>query len=152
MFSSGTYYRRAAGEGATYIGLVIVVYDTLAGDLRRAGEAAAHGEIGARCEATNHALLLLGHLESWAESLEEEALRASLGQFYGYLRAQTIALQVSARSEGFEELAALVEGTRAAWQHKEMMHTGRTVGAHVGGGTSPVPDEAEEGARMSWSA
>ncbi len=151
MFRSETYYRRAAGEGATYIGLLLVVYDTIAGDLRRAGLAADRGDIAGRCEATNHALLLLGHLESWAESVEDVTLRTSLGQFYGYLRAQAVAFQASTSGDGFAELARLVEETRAVWQQKEMMQVRQAPQVGLG----DVVGAAEEGEgrrRMNWSA
>ena len=151
MVSSETFYRQTAGEGATYIGLLLVVYDTLAGDLRRAGEAVDRGDIAARCHATNHALLLLGHLESWAESLAEVELRTSLSHFYAYLRVQAIALQAAGRKDGFNELAGLVEETRAVWQRKEA--SGAVTASQIGGvARAFAAEEQESSARGSWSA
>lgn len=119
MPSSETLYRQMAGEGATYIGLLLVVYDTLAEDFRRAGQAVERGDISARCEATNHALLLLGHLESWTESLDDATLASSLLQFYGYLRSHALQLQTATDPAAFHELARLVGETRACWQKRE---------------------------------
>lgn len=152
MFSSESYYRRASAEGATYVGLLVVVYDTLAGDFRNAGAAAARGDIAGRCEATNHALLLLGHLESWVDSLDDAALQDSLRQFYSHLRSQAIALQVTTGSEGFEELARLVAETRATWQQKEARE--RQMRSEAGK-IAPVMSYEETGERepgQSWSA
>lgn len=151
MIRSETFYRQAAGEGATYIGLLLVVYDTLAGDLRRAGQAVEAGDIAGRCDATNHALLLLGHLESWAASLAEVELRESLGRFYAFLRSQAIALQAATVGAGFADLAGLVEETRAVWQQKEASLSAVRLQARQ----LPAAFEAEEqssASRGSWSA
>lgn len=152
MPSSETLYRQMAGEGATYIGLLLVVYDTLAEDLRRAAQAVERAEIQARCDATNHALLLLGHLESWTASLDDATLQASLLQFYGYLRAQAMLLQTATQAVGFYDLARLVGETRAAWQKREsqqasMAHTPATPAQSQG-----WMDDIGGGGRHSWSA
>ena len=147
---SETLYRHAAAEGATYIGLVLVVYDALAEDLRRAGEAVNRNDIAARCNASNHALLLLGHLESWTGSIDDPTLQSSLTQFYAYVRAQTLTIQAQPQAERFHELARLIGETRAAWQQKE------TLAKPVPGSltTSPLPPrvDSEDTPRLSWSA
>ena len=155
MPSSETLYRQMAGEGATYIGLLLVVYDTLAEDLRRAGQAVERVDIAARCDATNHALLLLGHLESWVTSLDDTTLRGSLVQFYSYLRAQAMLLQTASHAEGFYELARLVGETRAAWQTREAQQAAvprPTAAPALGTQHWAEEDEASGSARHSWSA
>ncbi len=150
MQSSESFYRRIAGEGATYIGLLLVVYDTLAADLRRAAQAAESGNISARCEASNHAFLLLGHLDSWTDSLDDPILQESLRKFYAYVRTQAMLLQGNPHAEAFYELARLVGETRAAWQKRE---TQRALGTQAAANTIlPVADELEQPLRQSWSA
>ncbi len=150
---SETLYRRAAAEGATYIGLLLVVYDSLAEDLRRAGEAAARNDIAARCHASNHALLLLGHLESWTNSVDDPVLQTSLGQFYAYLRSQTLTIQAKPQPEAFHELARLVSETRAAWQQKEALSIGTRPLAPTPSHSAPASSTDQEDApRLSWSA
>ncbi len=150
MPSSESFYRQMSGEGATYIGLLLVVYDTLAEDLRRAGQAVERADIGARCDATNHAFLLLGHLESWVASLDDTTLQTSLLQFYSYLRSQAMLLQTATRPDGFCELARLVGETRAAWQKRESRQIPPADAPAPLGGTPPWAEE--DGARHSWSA
>ena len=149
MPTSETLYRQMAGEGATYIGLLLVVYDTLAADLRRAGQAIERGDIAARCDATNHALLLLGHLESWTASLDDATLQASLRQFYSYLRSQAMLLQTASNPAEFYELARLVGETRAAWQQRESRQLAL---APTPVAAQHVPDEDGSNLRHSWSA
>ncbi len=147
-----TLYRQVAAEGATYIGLLIVVYDSLAEDLRRAGLAVAANDISTRCTASNHALLLLGHLESWAASLEDLPLKASLTAFYSYLRSSILTLQTRNAAEPFHELAGEVTGLRATWQHKEFeLRLARI--KNLGGATArpSLSDDASDH-RSRWSA
>lgn len=148
---SATLYRSAAAEGATYIGSLLLVYDGIANDLRRAAEALTRNDIAGRCNASNHALLLLGHLESWAKSMEDPALETSLLQFYSYLRAQTLTLQNNAEPEQFHELARLVSETRAAWQQKEAASQ-NTIAVDVLTVPPPRHTDAEDRPRLSWSA
>ena len=152
MPTSETLYRQMAGEGATYIGLLLVVYDTLAEDLRRAGQAVERREIAARCDATNHALLLLGHLESWTASLDDGVLAASLLQFYGYLRTQALRLQVTTDPADFYELARLVGETRACWQKRENELDPPASLHPAPAATRSWSQEETGGARHSWSA
>ena len=118
--STTSFYRQIAAEGASYIGLLTVVLDSLAEDLRRAGVAASRHDITSRCIASNHAFLLLGHLESWAAEMEEPALKASLLSFYFYLRATLLKLQIETSEHGFRDLAMHVTQLRITWQKKEM--------------------------------
>lgn len=147
---SEVLYRSAAAEGATYIGLLLVVYDSLADDLRRAAEAMSRNDIAGRCNASNHALLLLGHLESWTNSVNDPALQVSLSQFYAYVRAQTLASQADRRPESFHELARLVGETRAVWQQKEA-RSQQAPQPSIPATLQHRPD-SEDSPRLSWSA
>ena len=60
-------YRRSAIEGASSIGLMIALFDTLAGDLRRAAFALRKNDIETRCRELNHATLVLGQLNEWVD-------------------------------------------------------------------------------------
>ena len=66
------FYRKAATEGASGFGLLVGLFDTLAGDLRRAAEAQRARDIEKRCKEGNHALLVIGHLEDWVNHGEAE--------------------------------------------------------------------------------
>lgn len=144
-------YRMAAADGATQIGLIMVVYDAIAADLHKAGHAAQAGDIAGRCAASSHALLLVGHLESWLDSLDDSRLRASLVDFYGMLRQTIVVLQREARASGFEALAQLVCDTRAVWQSKEQTLQ-QELGRRAATQSPRYPVEAEHSARSVWCA
>ena len=116
---SRSAYQTAAVNGATQAGLLQLVYTRLAQDFLRAAEAVRQNKIGERCTASNHALLLLGHLESWIPDLGDPKLAESLAAFYAMLRASVLQLQATLDAAKFEECAQLVLQMRAAWQAKE---------------------------------
>ena len=112
-------YQNATASGATQAGLLQLVYSHLAQDLLRAAEAVGVNNIEARCASSNHALLLLGHLESWLDCLEEPTLAESLRGFYRMLSNSILQLQAAPDALLFEKAAQLVLDTRAVWQLKE---------------------------------
>lgn len=112
-------YRTASASGATHIGLLLLVYDALASDFRKASDALSRGDIGGRCTYSNHALLLLGHLQEWCAFLDDEPLAMSLTTFYGHLRVMLLQYQKNGTPKDFSGLAGMVTETRAVWQLKE---------------------------------
>ena len=150
---SQTGYQQASASGATHIGLLTIVYDALAGDLRQAGEAVNAGDISARCRYSSHALLLLAHLENWTELLDDPQLAGSLRDFYTTLRSGILAGQQAVRPEAFEDLAKLVTETRASWQLKEQQLLATR---QKQGGGAPFAGTAHERETVSrastWSA
>lgn len=152
MTNSSRAYRTSSAEGATHIGLLLSVYDALAEDMRFAGEAIDGSDVAARCQYSQHALLLLGHLESWVPLLEDDAvLQESLTCFYMYLRGELLRLQAVTRGDGFAELAMHVCETRAVWQKKQSQAR-----PHVQALAPEIlpPEVTAEGSdsRLSWSA
>ncbi len=113
-------YRRSAIEGASLVGLTVALYDTLAGDLSRAGRAVRQNNIEARCTEANHALLVLGHLESWLDFPDDANLVRSLVTFYAYIRQRIMCAQAQSSASIFEELSTLVVQTRASWQQLDL--------------------------------
>jgi flagellin-specific chaperone FliS len=118
MMRSVRAYRDSATEGANHIDILLACYDALAEDIRLAGKSAVTGDVAARCRHSEHALILLGHLESWVTALDDADLAGSLTKFYEYLRAQILRLQLSRELDDFMNLALVVCETRAAWQQK----------------------------------
>jgi flagellin-specific chaperone FliS len=144
---------RTATEGATHIGLLLAVYDALAEDLILAGEAAARNDLGSRCRYSEHAFLLLGHLESWVPLLEEPALEQSILCFYQYVRGELLRLQASRSKDDFAKLAMTICETRATWQKKQASAFREPHGLALSRGTSEeLPELQSTGElRLGWS-
>ena len=109
-------YRKTALAGSSGFGLLIALYDTLAGDLRRAAEAERSNDIGTRCLQINHAMLVIAFLEDWIEKGPGGELAQNLRSFYGSLRRKMILAQAKRSPEILEEQMKEVLEVRAIWQ------------------------------------
>lgn len=147
-FDTGLSYRKSAIEGASAIGLVITLYDTLWGDLRRAADAVRHSDIETRCREINHGFLVLGQLESWIAPEGGGDLGASLTQFYRHLRARMMEGSITQSAKTFEELMDLILHVRSAWQQRDMAETSAGIVSIV---TRETPTLAEESNRVALS-
>lgn len=150
MKSSLHAYRVSATEGATHLDVLLACYDALAEDIRLAGRAAAAGDIAERCRHSQHAMLLLGHLQDWVSLLESTSLAESLSSFYDYLREALLRLQASVEATEFTALAMTVCETRAMWQRKKTMMLSPEV--FVASDAPSGNDVAAEGRRLYCSA
>ena len=109
-------YRKTAVEGASGFGLLIALYDTLAGNLRRAAAAQRANDIETRCQEAKHALTVVGYLESCLHRSEGGQLTHQLRAFYASLRRKLFDAQVKQSAETFEEEMAKVLKIRESWQ------------------------------------
>lgn len=150
MNSSLYAYRISAHEGASHIDVLLACYDALAEDIRLAGEAAEIGDVAARCRHSQHAILLLGHLQSWTRILEEQNLEESLTTLYEYIRKRLLTLQSCVEASQFSALAMSVCETRAVWQKKKSMLLPSESPASCEG--QAVPNSSVEEPRLYCSA
>jgi flagellar protein FliS len=109
-------YRRSAIEGASRIGLMIALFDTLAGDLRRAASALRKNDIETRCRELNHAALVLGQLESWIDLKNGGESGQTLSRYYAYLRAKMMEAAVHKSPKVLEAQIDMILHVRSAWQ------------------------------------
>jgi len=148
-------YRKTGMEGTSGLGLLIALYDTLAGDLRRAAAAERSNDIAKRCREVNHAVVVIGYLEHWLAQGAGGDLADQLNHLYASLRRKLIEAQAKRSPEILEEQMALVLEVREAWQtieHKNIHATPEIlppVGSHRSSVASPMQAERR---RFSWSA
>jgi flagellar secretion chaperone FliS len=113
-------YRKTAVEGASGFGLLIALFDTLAGNIQRAAEAERDGNIEKRSDEVKHALLVIGCLEDWVRKGPGGDLADQLVAFYGKLRRGLVHAQVRRSPEGLEEQMANVLQIRQLWQMADL--------------------------------
>jgi flagellar protein FliS len=116
MTETGLSYRKSAIEGASPIGLMIALFDTLVGDFRRAATAIRKNDIEARCRELNHAVLVLGQLENWVDLKNGGESAESLARFYAYLRAKMMEAAVTQSASILELQIEMILHVRTAWQ------------------------------------
>src|SRR5271165_4012432 len=113
-------YRKTAIGGASGFGLLIALYDTLAGDLRRAAEAERSNNLEKRTQELNHALLVVAYLEEYIERGSGGKLADQLVTFYRTLRRKIIEAQVKRSAEILEDQMLEVLKIREIWQRFEL--------------------------------
>ncbi len=123
-------YRIAAVDTGSPIGLLLALYDTLSGNLRRAAIAIRSQEIERRCAELSHAYVILGQLESWVDPDRDHQLAESLTLFYAYLRAQMLQASLAQSASTLDALIALVVQVRTAWQQREATLTSSSTPLH----------------------
>ena len=113
-------YRKSAAEAVSGIEPLIALYDTLAGDLRRAAQAQRSENIEVRCREIRHALLVIGFLEDWVRRGEGGALADKLMHFYASLRKKLIQAGTRKSAQMMEEQMDRVLALREQWQRMEL--------------------------------
>jgi flagellar protein FliS len=98
---------------------MIALYDTLAGDLRRAADAERSNNLEKRCLEVNHALLVIGYLEDAIEQASGGELAKQLVSLYLSLRRKLIEAQAKRSPEILEEQMDRVLRLRESWQKME---------------------------------
>lgn len=112
-------YRDCSLGGASPIGLMIALFDRLIADLRRAAEAVRRNDIEGRCRELNHALLIMGQLESWIDRKNGGEPARQLTTFYSYLRARLLEASAKQSAELFEAQMQTIVHIRSKWQLQE---------------------------------
>jgi flagellar protein FliS len=119
MQSTELFYRKTTAQGASGLGLLIALYDTLAGDLRRAAEAERRNDLEKRCLAVNHALVVIGYLEDCIERGGGGELATKLVTFYARLRRSLVEAQAQRSPDLLEQQMDMILRTRETWQTME---------------------------------
>lgn len=120
MNRTGLAYRRSSAEAASGLGLLIALFDTLAGDLRRAAQAQRDRDIERRSQEVCHAMLIVGYLEDWANRGPGGNLAQELIAFYAALRRSLIEAEIRMSAEMIEQQMARVLDLREQWQEVQL--------------------------------
>ena len=147
-------YRRTAAEAASGLGLLISLFDTLAGNLRRAGKAQREDDIERRCREVRHALLVIGHLENWVEQGTGGVLAQERAAFYSSLRRKVIEAEAANSAEILEKQMFRVLELREHWQQIELRNepSGPEILRPVIQMPARYPAPQIQGLRGNWSA
>jgi|GEM_PF-1606909 flagellar protein FliS len=158
MCTTESSYRRTAIEGASHIGLMIALLDTLICDFRRAATALRENDIEMRCRELNHAALVLGRLESWLDLQNGGEQAQTLSRFYAYMRAKMMEASLSKSAAVLDAQIEMVVHVRSAWQQLDIQATqaleeqSEVPVSRIEAQYMPAPDERSERISLSLSA
>ncbi len=116
---SASAYHQSTGFGATAVGQIIALYDTILRDLRKASAAIESGEIEQRVNSSNHALIVIGELQSVLDFERGGTSAQILDSFYNVSRAMLTEASILSSREKFQELITMFARLRAAWSVAE---------------------------------
>jgi flagellar secretion chaperone FliS len=108
-------YHQASAQGATPIGQVIALYDTILRDFVRALAAVQAGDVESRVSELNHALLVIAHLQNVLNFERGGEAAKHFERFYSVTRGMIVEANVRATPESLEKLIDLYGGLRQAW-------------------------------------
>jgi len=154
MSPSEFAYRQTAAAGTDGLGLLIALYDTLAGDLRRGAEAERSNNLAERSKQLNHALVVIGFLENQVNKGTQGDLYRMLIAFYGRLRRRVIESQAKRAPDILDQEMAQVLKIRATWQKLQMKSEPAPsylppVARHTYPGSTSLTESRNS---MNWSA
>ena len=152
-------YRLASARGASPIGQIVSLYDTILRDFVRALAALQAGDVEARIFELNHALLVIAHLQSVLDHERGGEAAKIFDRFYSVTRWKIVNVNIQATPEALEELINLYGGMREAWyQAGQQLPVGQqqtpsiaTPGDASGAKTLSPPNDEVEIPQLHWS-
>jgi flagellar secretion chaperone FliS len=154
MSTTEMSYKQSTIEGASSIGLMVVLFDTLAGDFRRAIAALNKSDIETRCKELNHATLVIGQLDSWVDLDKGGESARNLAGFYAYLRAKMMEASVSKSAKPLEVATETILKVRTAWHLLDVappQGAEKTTANPVTGSAAPASGKKQERIPFSQS-
>lgn len=113
-------YHQGSARGASPIGNILALYDTILRDFGRALGALQAGDIEMRVFELNHAVMVIGHLQSVLDHEQGGEPASHLDRFYNVTRGLIVQANFEPTTESIEELIALYSGVRQAWYQAEL--------------------------------
>lgn len=138
--------------------LVVLLYEQALEDMRRALAAQQTGDVEARTNAINHAVLVIGHLQTSLDKNRGGKVAANLDRFYNQVRAGLIEAQSHQSAPALERQILHLMQTHGAWCEVELAErnhpdVGRGQAAST---TAPEPSaslsETEAHSSAEWNA
>lgn len=117
-------YHQSTAFGASALGQVIALYDTILRDFHRALAAIDAGQIEKRVNAFNHTLMVVSELQGVLDYERGGQAARNLSDFYTVARALKVQASMAGSREKLQELIAMFTTIRAAWAKAE-----QTIGA-----------------------
>ncbi|HZP64537.1 MAG TPA: flagellar export chaperone FliS [Terriglobales bacterium] len=145
-------YVRAAVGSSDPVTLVILLFDTLIGDLRNAIAAIDAGDIEKRCADIKHGFLVLQQLEEFVDLEKGGQAAVHFTSFYSSVRSKVLEGHMKVSAEILQRQIELLLDVRQAWQqvasHKAPSTAANSPAASI---QAETPGREQETA-VSWTA
>jgi flagellar protein FliS len=142
-------YREAAVRGASPVGLVILLYEQMIEDLRRALAAFQRGDVETRTREINHAILVIGHLQATLDKNQGGQVAVNLERFYSQVRTGLVQAQCQQSAAVLEQQISHLMLVREAWCKAERAGT---VKPGTASGTTQAAAKGASPSAGGWNA
>lgn len=115
MTNPRTAYRENDVRGATPVRLVVLLFEQMIQDLTQAAQAVEQNDIRLRTRQINHAILVIGHLQSRLDFDQGGKVAKDLEHFYNVLRQNLVQIQFFPSKVGIRQLITDLLTVREAW-------------------------------------
>jgi flagellar biosynthetic protein FliS len=132
-------------RGASPVGLVVRLYEQMIEDLRQAAKAIVQNDVERRTKRINHAILVIGHLQSSLEFVNGGKVARDLSHFYDVLRQSLVQAQFYPSKWRITQQITDLLAVREAWMQVERAEKS-FVTATAGATGTPESDHA----RKDW--
>jgi flagellar secretion chaperone FliS len=151
--SAASAYQKSAARGASAVGQVVSLYDTILRDFRRALVAIEAGNVEARVFELNHSLTVIGELQGVLDFQRGGESAAALESFYNATRPMIIDANARVSRKVILDLIDMYQGMRQAWQQVEqkLPHSEPKI-AGPKSAAPARPLDAEPSGNGNWSA
>ena len=109
-------YRESVVRGASPVGLIVILYEEVVRSLRRAQRGLQQGNIEERTLGVNHAVRVIGHLQSVLNFEAGGDVARELSAFYNAARAQILRASGGSGEETLGTFAADFSTIAEAWK------------------------------------
>ena len=140
-------YREATIRGASPTRLVVLLYEQAIEDLRQALAAHERGDIEGRTRGINHAILVIGHLQTTLDKDQGGEVAQNLERFYSLVRAGLVEAQCSQSAVLLKQQLAHLLQIHGAWCAVE-----RSLEAATPEPTKPLSTPDERRPSAGWNA
>jgi flagellar biosynthetic protein FliS len=149
MTNARTAYRENDVRGAPAARLVVLLYGQIVQDLTQAAQAIEQGDIMLRTKLINHAILVIGHLQSPLDFDQGGKVAKDLEHFYNVLRQNLVQVQFFPSKAGIQQLITDVLAVREAWIEVERAES-PSVTTAARAVPSGAADPESEPVRVDW--
>lgn len=138
MNNAASEYRKRAVEGASPVGLVVLLYGGAITGLMRAIGAVEVNNIEKRVNELNKVLAILAELQGTLDFDKGGAVSQQLEKFYVIMRSQVLEASIKNSKSLLEELVKNMTGIKEAWQQVEREATMKGVSGLIAAPQSPT--------------
>lgn len=121
MKNPAVAYRQFSVQGATPLGLVVMLYDGAIAALQRAIAAIDADDISAKCAELNRALAIFAQLEGTLNFEQGGEVARTLMSLYAYCRVEVLKANLENSAEVLRTLIDKVTMVREAWYQADRL-------------------------------